>query len=296
MREGECDRAMVLLMAGEASVHIGEARLELTRVGPGEMVGDMALFGHIDRRAATVISSKPCRILLLDEQGLKFLRMKRSPVVPALENYALRTIARRLRETARLIASVAVGEVDIEQRKGLFGRLGGIFGGGSAVARPDPRKTLEEAAPFRDLPHGGMKQLASRGHMTQRKKGEVLVREGETPDGAWIVAAGAVDLHIATLRESQERLARLREGTGFGFCGLVDGGGNVATATVCENSWLMHLPASLFGGEGDGADAGVLRRAAFNALSNQLRMANSHVEYLQGQLNGHALDPRFRPL
>lgn len=299
MREGESDRAMVLLMSGEASVHIGEARLELTRVGPGELVGDMTLFGHIDRRAATVISSKPCRILLLDEQGLKFLRMKRSPVVPALENYALRTITRRLRETGRLIASVATGEPDLDVSKkshGLFSRLGGLFGGGAESGRPDAQEALEAADAFRGLPGQGLGRVASHVQIREAKKGTVLCEEGDAADGAWVVASGAVDLTVATLRDSQERIARLREGAAFGFCGLVDDGGRYATATMHEGGWLIHLPASLFGGESDGAEASTLRRAAFNALSTQVRLANSHIEYLQGHLNGHALDPRFRPL
>lgn len=298
MREGESDRAMVLLLAGEASVHIGDARLELTRVGPGELVGDMALFGHIDRRAATVISSKPCRILLLDEQGLKFLRMKRSPVVPALENYALRTITRRLRETGRLIASVATGEPDEQgaaRGQGLFARLGQMFSGNEAP-RPDAAAALEASDCFRGLPGAGMKHLAERVAVTERKEGELLYEEGDQPDGAWVVVSGAVDLRIRTLRDTLERIARLREGSAFGFCGLVDNGGRLATARVHERAWLIHLPRSLFGGESDAAQASVLRRAAFNGLSNQVRLANSHVEYLQGALNGHALDPRFRPL
>lgn len=298
MREGESDRAMVLLMQGEASVHIGEARLELTRVGPGELVGDMALFGHIDRRAATVISSKPCRILLLDEQGLKFLRMKRSPVVPALENYALRTITRRLRETTRLIASVAMGAVDLDEPRsgGLFKKLGGLFKKGTEAPRPEIAKALEGSDCFRGLPATGLRKLPERSALMERKAGEVLFDEGDPPDGAYLVATGAIDLEVTTLRDTQERISRLREGAAFGFCSLVDEGGRLARATVHETAWLVHLPASLFGGESDGPEASVLRRAAFNALSNQVRLANSHVEYLQGALNGHALDPRFRPL
>ena len=89
MVEGEADRSMVLVLDGELSVHIGRDNVEVARMGRGEVVGEMALFGVLDRRAATVRTLSPCRLLILDLSGLTFLRRKRSPVVTLLEEYAL---------------------------------------------------------------------------------------------------------------------------------------------------------------------------------------------------------------
>ena len=300
MREGESDRAMALILQGEASVHIGDSRLELTRVGPGELVGDMALFGNIDRRAATVISSKPCRILLLDEQGLKFLRMKRSPVVPVLERYALSTIARRLRETDRLVASVAVGQPTLPiPRQGLFRKLGSMFRGPSGEA-PDRKAVLEVSDGFRDQAPSAVARLAEEVELVGVRAGDLLFEEYDDCDGAYIVGTGCVDMHVTTLRDTYELTARLRGGAGLGFCSMVDGGGRIATAVAAEDTWLVRLDALLFApADEDDEDhqlETVLRRAAFNAISTHLRLTNAHVEFLQGRLNGHALDPRFRPL
>lgn len=300
MREGESDRAMVLLLQGEASVHIGESRLELTRVGPGELVGDMALFGNIDRRAATVISSKPCRILMLDEQGLKYLRMKRSPIVPFLERYALETITRRLRETVRLVASVAVGQPTLPvPRQGLFRKLGSMFKGPTGEP-PDVRSVLEVSDAFRDQSPSSIGRIAEQVDVVGLREGDVLFREGDPVHEAWVVATGCIDMHVTTLRDTYELVARLRGGAGVGFCAMVDGDGRVATAVASEDTWLVRLSVDLFTQAPDDdpevLDDAVLRRAAFNAISTHLRLTNAHVEFLQGRLNGHALDPRFRPL
>ncbi|MCP4805043.1 MAG: cyclic nucleotide-binding domain-containing protein [Proteobacteria bacterium] len=299
MREGESDRAMVLLLQGEASVHIGESRLELTRIGPGELVGDMALFGNIDRRAATVISSKPCQVLLLDEQGLKYLRMKRSPVVPVLERYALGTIARRLRETDRLIASVAVGQPTLPvPRQGLFRKLGSMFKG-PAGDPPEALTVLEASDAFRDQSPRIVAELATQVEVVGVRSGDILFEEHDDCDESYIVAHGCIDMHVTTLRDSYELVARLRGGTALGFCAMVDGGGRVATAVAAEDTWLLRLDAELFapvGEDGDPMEETVMRRAAFNAINTHLRLTNAHVEFLQGRLNGHALDPRFRPL
>ncbi len=297
MREGEADRAMVIVLEGDLSIHIGANRMELTRLGRGELAGDMALFGAIDRRSATVISCKKSRILLLDAQGLQFLKMKRNPVVRILEEAALHTVARRLRETNRLIASVALGgEVQVDPAgTGVFGRLARMLRRGPSGDPPDAFTVLSSAPAFRTQPVAQLQRLAEQVSLHGVSPGTPIIREGEVGDYAFVVASGLVDVYHSTLRDTQERIARLREGALFGAASLVDEKPRAATCIAAEDTWLLRLPGELMlhRDEADPAEAAVFRRSMFNALSDQLRMANSHVEYLQGRLNGHSLDPRF---
>lgn len=296
MREGEADQAMVIVVDGEVSVHIGEHRLELTRCGRGELVGDMALFGVIDRRSATIISCKKSTVLLLDAQGLQFLKMKRSPVVRVLEEAALHTVARRLRETNRLIASVAIGgEAPKAPPDSLWGRTLSMFRKGPSVEPPSALEALNACPAFRHQPSGQLERLAQSVEVYSVAEGERITIEGEQGDDAFILAHGLVDVYHSTLRDTVERIARLRDGALFGAASMVDDKPRAATCIAAEPSWLAALPGEMLihRDEVDPAEAAVLRRSMFNALSDQLRMANSHVEYLQGRLNGHTLDPRF---
>ncbi len=295
MREGEADRAMVILLHGEASVFIGETRIELTRVGPGEILGDMALFGSIGRRSATVITSKPCQILLLDAEGLKHLRRRRNPVVGELEHFALSTASRRLRETWRLISSVAVGEPRLPGTDGLLR----FFRKRPEGRRPQPYQSLVQAEGLRDRASQTLDELAELVEPVMLRQGEILFREGDPPGSGYIVVSGGVDLYGTTLRETYERVMRLRQGQGLGMLSLVDGLPRLGTAVAHEPSWLLELPLHVFSdadGSDDSAMRSMLRITAFSSLATGLRLANSHVEFLQGKLNGHALDPRFKPL
>lgn len=297
MREGESDQAMVIVVEGEVSIHVGANRLELTRLGRGELVGDMALFGGIDRRSATVISVKQSTVLLLDAQGLQFLKMKRNPCVRLLEEQALHTVARRLRETNRLIASVALGgDVPKGPDTSLWGRTISLFSSkGPETDAPAPLQALKACPAFRNQPPAALERLAQHVEVYSVMQGERITVEGDPGDDAFILAHGLVDVYHSTLRDTQERIARLRDGALFGAASMVDDKPRAATCIAAEPSWLAVLPGDLLlhRDEVDPAEAAVFRRSMFSALSDQLRMANSHVEYLQGRLNGHTLDPRF---
>ena len=297
MREGEPDQAMVIVVEGEVSVHVGPNRLELTRLGRGELVGDMALFGGIDRRSATVISVKQSTVLLLDAQGLQFLKMKRNPCVRLLEEHALHTVARRLRETNRLIASVALGgEAPEGPDTSLWGRTVRLFSGkGPSSEAPSSLDVLASCPAFRNQPPAALERLSHQVEVFSVRAGERITVEGEPGSDAYVLAQGLIDVYHSTLRDTQERIARLRDGALFGAASMVDDKPRAATCVAAEPSWLAVLPGALLlnRDDVDPVEAAVFRRSMFSALSDQLRMANGHAEFLQGSLNGHTLDPRF---
>jgi len=292
MREGEADRAMVIVLEGEVSVQVGGNHLELTRLGRGELVGDMTLFGVIDRRAATVVSCKPSRILLLDNQGLRFLKMKRNPVVRPLEEAALRAVARRLRGTNRLISSVATGtgEPPPGPGTGLFSRLAKLVPS-PASKQPEALEVITGCPAFRNQPIEPLASLAEAAQLTRVRKGEVILREGDPGSHAYILASGIVEVYLRTQRDTQERIARLRDGALYGAASLVDDEPRTATCIAAEDSWLLRLPGELLMNvDAVEPTATVYRRSMYNALSDQLRMANSHLDLLQGRRRP---DPRI---
>ena len=73
VREGAGAHAMHLIIEGNAAVGVGDR--EVTRLGPGDSFGEVALFDH-GKRSATVTATGPLKVLAIDGSG--FLRLVRS--------------------------------------------------------------------------------------------------------------------------------------------------------------------------------------------------------------------------
>lgn len=89
-REGDHGDAMYVVKEGEVSIVVHDKVIET--VGPGEVVGEMAL---IDKRprSATAMAKTDCRVVRIDEQRFTFL-VQQTPYF-ALE--VMRAMASRLR-------------------------------------------------------------------------------------------------------------------------------------------------------------------------------------------------------
>ncbi len=93
--EGDFGNCMYLLKSGRIDVKAGE-RL-LTTVGPGEILGEMALIDR-SRRSATAVAAAESEIIRIDEG--RFLRLVEKQPSFALE--LLRTVCQRLRAMNQL--------------------------------------------------------------------------------------------------------------------------------------------------------------------------------------------------
>ncbi len=66
------------------------------------------------------------------------------------------------------------------------------------------------------------------------KKGEVLFREGDLQDFAYVIINGSVDICIDS-EEGLKKIAVLSESNILGEMSLIDGSPRSATAIACEN-------------------------------------------------------------
>lgn len=292
MVEGESDRTMLIVMDGELSVRVGRTQTEIARLGRGEIVGEMALFGALDRRSATVVTRLPTRILLLDQNAAQHLRRKRSPVIQVLEEHALLTMARRLRMTQARIGHLATGgELPPEPPNGIFRRLGSVFGlGSSAPPAPDASFVVANSPIFRDQDPQVVARLGQGREIFFVSPGQRVMSEGEQGGDSFLVASGQVDSFRATGTGHHERIGRVREGGLFGVISMVDGGPRSCSCVAMQPGWIVRMPSWLLIGHADitPTEVAVFRRAAIEALSAQLRLANAHVEYLEQQVQDAA--------
>ena len=90
LKAGEPSAVMYVLIAGEAEIRLGDQALQ--QVGPGALLGEMALIDHAPG-SADVVAISDCRLVAIDERRFRFL-IQQTP------NFALevmKVIAQRLR-------------------------------------------------------------------------------------------------------------------------------------------------------------------------------------------------------
>ncbi|MCB9762637.1 MAG: cyclic nucleotide-binding domain-containing protein [Alphaproteobacteria bacterium] len=301
MQEGESDRSMFIVLEGELLVGVGQSRTEVARLGRGEIVGEMALFGVLDRRAATVTTLSNCKILILEQSGMQHLRRKRSQIIDLFEEYALRTMARRLRMTNAQIGHMAAGQpLPGSSGQGLWSRMSSVFGGSRKPTTPPPNALtmLRQAPAFRELDPRAVEGISRRLSPRFCGAGERIIAEGEQGGDGFMVASGEVDVYRAASERTHERVARLREGGVFGVVSMVDGAPRSATCIAAEPTWLFTLPGYmlLVSDDIELYEVRAFRRGIIEALAAHLRLANAHVDYLTQQLRQGLLpDPTPRP-
>lgn len=90
-REGSPGHECFVLLEGEADVRIG--RKVVAHLGPGEIVGEMALLSS-EPRTATVVATKPVRVLVMTRPNFTAVLEQ----APTVARRVMRTLAQRLRE------------------------------------------------------------------------------------------------------------------------------------------------------------------------------------------------------
>jgi CRP/FNR family cyclic AMP-dependent transcriptional regulator len=106
MREGDTGACMYVIEEGrvQVSVRRGDEELPLRILGPGEIVGEMAIFEN-EPRSATVKALGTARILTIDRKG--FLRRVHED--PSLAFRILQTMSHRIRDLTEEVARLRTG-------------------------------------------------------------------------------------------------------------------------------------------------------------------------------------------
>lgn len=103
--EGDRGDALFLVLSGRvrAVLSADDGReVILAYLGPGEIVGEMALFDPEERRTATVVTAEPCSLLILSGRPFMELLAQNPPMALSI----IRTLTRRLKETSNRIANL----------------------------------------------------------------------------------------------------------------------------------------------------------------------------------------------
>lgn len=291
LEEGEPDRSMLVVVDGELEVSLGG--VALARLSRGDLAGEMALFGSFDRRSATVTSRTPAKLLVLDEEALRFLRLADNPLARTLEKQTIRTIATRLRETDQRIAGRASGEpLKPGNQRGILGKLGKVLGvGGETPRGPAPRlvDVLRATHGFAGREEEVLRAVAARLQLVTFAAGDTIVEEGRAAEDAYIVGEGRVGVYCNVGTDRFERVATLGPGHVFGVVALADARARTATCRAIEPCYLVRIAGDVFRElESEPSPEGrAFRRGLIDALSVQLRLANEHYLTLHARVQLH---------
>ncbi len=106
-----------------------------------------------------------------------------------------------------------------------------------------PDSTLfHETTLFASLDNQALETIVSAGQDLQLNRGDVLFREGETPDELFVVVSGRIAIANKSIDGRESMVALMEEGDLFGEMGLFDGRGRSAEARALETSVVTAVP------------------------------------------------------
>ncbi|MFT5683246.1 MAG: CRP-like cAMP-binding protein [Myxococcota bacterium] len=292
LAEGEQDDAFMIIVEGELDVIVGKPPVVIAQVGPGAMLGEMAIFGLERKRRATVVTRTPTVGVIFQRDGIELLRQRGHVAVTRLEGQAVHAAAARLREMNERFSALSVGTgLEPVAPGGLLARLRSWLGFSHSLSdtpMPDVGEVLRSSPLFGTLPDHAIATLAEALRPVSVADGDIILEEATYGRDAYIVATGRIGVYRAVRNEKNERIADLMPGDVFGLVGLLHGASRTATCIAEEPSWLLHLSADVYNALTlpSAPGATYLHRAIYEAQAGQLDNANQRVAQLIAALAG----------
>lgn len=284
MEEGDEDASLICIADGQVEIETGGVKLG--KAGPGDIIGEMALFGS-GLRTASVRSCAASVFLMLDRAGYESLRDAGSPVAKALEDLALTQLTQRLRDVNRRIGQVAAGTAaaNVTPDPGVFQRVANLFGGlggRSWTWGVDKVGALRQSSVFQTCSDAQLEQLAAQMGAAKFSSGHFICTQGEYGREMYLLTDGLVEVIVTLDAERVENLAQLDPGDVFGMASLIEdlprmascvARGAVTALTLDRDKFLALKDANSPAGS-------ALRTALIRGLVDQLAYANGQLALL----------------
>ncbi|MBW2257470.1 MAG: cyclic nucleotide-binding domain-containing protein [Deltaproteobacteria bacterium] len=286
MREGDDDPTLIYILEGGVSIRKGGRELDTS--GPGEVIGEMALFRSAPR-VAHVITNAPTRALVLDREGYEALINLGNVAAFQLERLVLADLAARLRRLDDLVARRAEGQENpyLPPPKGFFKMLAQLVapGGPPAIEKKefDPVAALEASHLFHGERWTFVNGLAPYFEHRVWAPGELLCTQGESGEELHVIVSGRADVLVNVPGPKRapkvHRLGRVGPGDAVGMTSLMDGRPRMANVVAAEQVDALALSRERFweivGKNGQFSSA--LRRAMIRAFAEQVEEAGANL-------------------
>ena len=197
----------------------GERELELARLGPGDVLGELPLLGGGTRRA-TVRALEASSVDFLSRAEFEARSLSGAPSALELRRLIVAIACTRLRRALAGIGPAAEGAPSgVPQR-----------------ALTPPRAYVSRLELFRKLDPGLVSELLDRGRLLSVARGALLPHA----QGCYVTLNGAVE-DVVTSRGVPVRVGFAGPGHAFGYLGLLDGEPAPATSIARERAVVLAI-------------------------------------------------------
>lgn len=274
-RQGDPAHSLYVVEAGrlESVARLpAERELALAAIGPGEVIGELALLGG-GNRTATVRAVEATSGLVIERRAFDSLRASLRPGARAVMRRLCSVVCDRLRRRYAAIEEALGGDEEQSQ---------------PPPDRPHVRSVTEtdrhyaSRLPFfRPFSADDLERLLSDLGRLELTRGDLLVRAGDPLDAFYLTVRGAVEATIER-REQKQRVRLAGPGAACAYLGLLDAGSSPVNCRARERAVILALPRAPFCRLLDGDDP--LAHRFLDAVQQDLVQALRDAERRQATL------------
>lgn len=280
-RQGDESDGMYVIADGEVVVRArvpGDTEAELARVGPGGILGELALVDH-GFRSATAQARIPTTGFFFSEQFFKMLRLSQRVSALKVMQPICRVIAQRVRDrVADLAASTVVAAGETATRADVESFAAPVAERPAQWADHQRRHVdglmvdrLRVMPLFHRFNAQEVSELLAHGSVIDVQRGQLLWHRSELFTRSYVVVRGALRLSIQH-EAFREPCMVLGPGQLVGTVSLMDSGPQPMDCVACEPSWLWE------------ADVETLRRILGGTQAISYKLFDAALESLVDQL------------
>ncbi len=243
VRQGEAADSAFILESGTVEVITtlpGGGQLTVAELGPGSILGEMALLENAVR-SATVIARTASSGCFIERETFRMLLAQRDDTAFEIQHRITRTLCRRLCDLNARIVEASGPETEAAAP------AGGTQDAQAQRRAPgfDWRSFLPLLPLFRRFRADELDELADAVTVFALESGAPIFTEGAPADSGFVVVRGALEI----LRGERGRLRRigvLGPGRMCGVLALIEGDSHSMTARARERTVLMEIGRELF--------------------------------------------------
>jgi CRP-like cAMP-binding protein len=295
LRQGQAAKGAIFIEKGQVDVRVampGGGALEVARLGPGSVIGEMVLLEQ-GVCSATVVARSGVDALVIERDDFRALVTHRDAAVLEIQHAVVLMLCRKLRAlNGKLLACDAPEDEPEDEPAHEEPACDPL----EAVARKrsasfEFRRFLPVLPLFREFSEEDVDEVVSHARVVELPRGHMLFVAGQPAAASYIVVRGAIEVSATRSVQAnggglrRRRIAVLGPGEWVGAMSMLDRDVHGSSARARESCVLLELDRNAFDALyfGKTATGARLQRALHRSLLGSLKRTNNHLTRLISQ-------------